>query len=147
IGAVGFIVADVIKIIGKLMKIIPGILFVSILFLFLNTTLISASENEGKTGLAFLKVGIGARAAGMGEAFSAVVDDALGTYWNPAALASARGSNASLVYNSWLLDIRSEFGALQIGKHFAFHVYSFHLGDIPVRLIPSENPIETTSAQ
>jgi hypothetical protein len=34
----------------------------------------------------FLRLPIGARAAGMGEAFVAVADDATATYWNPAGL-------------------------------------------------------------
>ena len=107
----------------------------------------AASENEGKTGMAFLKVGIGARAAGMGEAYSAVASDASAAYWNPAGLVASDGSNIVLVHNRWLLDIRSEFGAVQIKKHFALHVYSYHIGDIPVRTIPSEEPLEETSAQ
>lgn len=107
----------------------------------------AASENEGKTGMAFLKVGVGARAAGMGEAFTAVANDASATYWNPAGLASGNGSNIVLMHNRWLLDIRSEFGALQIKKHFALHVYSYHIDDIPVRAIPSEDPLENTGAQ
>ena len=105
-----------------------------------------ASES-GKTGMSFLKVGIGARPGGMGEAYSAVVDNALAAYWNPAGLASAEGSNATLVFNSWLLDVRSEFGAIQFKKHFALSIYNFHVGDIQVRTIPSEHPLETTSAQ
>lgn len=107
----------------------------------------AAFENEGNTGMAFLKVGVGARAAGMGEAYSAVASDASAAYWNPAGLVSAGGSNVILVHNRWLLDVGSEFGALQIKKHFAMHVYDYHIGDIPVRTIPSEHPLEKTSAQ
>lgn len=107
----------------------------------------AATENEGKTGMAFLKVGVGARAAGMGEAYSAVATDASAAYWNPAGLVASEGSNIVLVHNRWILDIRSEFGAVQIKKHFALHVYSYHIGDIPVRVIPSEEPLEETSAQ
>ncbi len=107
------------------------------------------SENEGATGLAFLKVGVDARAAGMGEAFSAVTNDAYATYWNPAGLLAANKSNVVFMHNEWLLDVRSEFGALQIaGKKssIAFHVYSFNLSDIPVRTTPTSSPIEQTSA-
>lgn len=124
------------------------LLRLSILFLVVLFSLaFGASENEGKTGMAFLKVGVGARAAGMGEAFTAVANDASASYWNPAGLAAANGSNIVLMHNRWLLDIRSEFGALQIKKHLALHVYSYHIDDIPVRIIPSENPLEETRAQ
>ena len=118
-----------------------------LLFIFAFTAAFAASENEGKTGMAFLKVGVGARAAGMGEAYSAVASDASAAYWNPAGLVASPGSNIVLVHNRWLLGIRSEFGAVQIKKHFALHVYNYHIGDIPVRVIPSEEPLEETSAQ
>src|SRR3989339_1401613 len=39
------------------------------------------------TGAGFLKMGAGARAVAMGEAFSAVADDVTALYWNPAGLA------------------------------------------------------------
>jgi len=43
----------------------------------------------GQTGLAFLKLGVGGRALGMGEAYSAVATDPSGMYYNPASLALA----------------------------------------------------------
>ncbi|MFH1891542.1 MAG: PorV/PorQ family protein [Candidatus Zixiibacteriota bacterium] len=39
-------------------------------------------------GVLFLRIAAGARAAGMGEAFVAVADDATATHWNPAGLGS-----------------------------------------------------------
>lgn len=47
-----------------------------------------AAENSGYEGTgAFLKLGFGARAAGMGEAFVSLADDASAVYYNPAGLA------------------------------------------------------------
>ena len=40
----------------------------------------------GTSGSAALKIGIGARATGMGDASVAVVDDVSSIYWNPAGL-------------------------------------------------------------
>ena len=37
-------------------------------------------------GVLFLRIAAGSRAAGMGEAFVAVADDATSTHWNPAGL-------------------------------------------------------------
>ncbi|MCB0258896.1 MAG: hypothetical protein KDE62_04125, partial [Calditrichaeota bacterium] len=100
----------------------------------------AGNENEDKTGMAFLKVGVDARAAGMGEAYTAATNDAYATFWNPAGLLSATQSNVVLMHNRWLFDVNSEFGAVQFRKQkssFAFHVYSFNVGAIEVRNIPS----------
>lgn len=45
-----------------------------------------AQAKVGTAGLQFLKVGLGARAVAMGEAFTAVADDATALYFNPAGL-------------------------------------------------------------
>jgi hypothetical protein len=41
----------------------------------------------GTSGFLFLRLGNGARAAGMGEAFTAIADDATSIYYNPAGMA------------------------------------------------------------
>lgn len=73
-----------------------------ILFLFLAFPLLSyASSSAGTTVVPFLKYGAGARAAGMGSAFSAVTgagSDMI--YWNPAGLASIDRQDVSLLYLS-----------------------------------------------
>jgi hypothetical protein len=48
----------------------------------------------------FLARGPGARPAGMGEAFTAVADDASAVSWNPGGLAQARTVSALLMYDS-----------------------------------------------
>ncbi len=108
-----------------------------------------AGESGGTTGMSFLKVGVGARAAGMGEAFVAVSDDALATYWNPAGLSGATRSNLALMHNKWIAGVNSQFGALQFRTQTAglgFHVYSFSVDDIPVRDRPTAEPLEQTGA-
>ena len=45
----------------------------------------------------FLKIGIGARALGMGGAFVSVSDDASGAYWNPAGLVQLEQREAMLM--------------------------------------------------
>src|SRR4051812_8903200 len=49
-------------------------------------TLSSQSFAAGTTSAAFLRLGFGARATAMGDAFTARPDDASATYWNPAGL-------------------------------------------------------------
>ena len=45
------------------------------------------SQRVGTSGATFLKIGLGARAVGMGDAFVAVADDPTAIVWNPAGLA------------------------------------------------------------
>ncbi|MBU0567282.1 hypothetical protein KJ693_09645 [bacterium] len=44
----------------------------------------AVSAEPGATGASFLKIGVGARALGMGGAFVGLADDASALYWNPA---------------------------------------------------------------
>lgn len=62
----------------------------------------------GTSGFLFLRLGNGARASGMGEAFTAVADDATSIYWNPAGMASVEGVEMNFTHSEWLLDIRFE---------------------------------------
>ena len=62
------------------------------LFLII-VAVVLASHGDAAAGVSdaavlFLRIAAGARAAGMGEAFVAVADDATATHWNPAGLGS-----------------------------------------------------------
>lgn len=52
--------------------------------------------DPGSAGLLFLRTGVDARSAGMGETGAALANDASAVYWNPALLARARGSQIGL---------------------------------------------------
>lgn len=68
----------------------------------------------GKTGTAalqFLKLGVDARAIGMGEAYTAVTDDVSSVYWNPAGLAPANQNQAFFSHTNWPANIMHEFAA------------------------------------
>jgi opacity protein-like surface antigen len=64
-----------------------------------------------KTANAFLEIGPGARAVGMGEAFTAIADDVSSLYWNPAGLAYLPDIQVLLMHNQWLQNILYEYGA------------------------------------
>jgi len=66
------------------------------------------AADPGTSGFLFLRLGNGARASGMGEAFTAVADDATSLYWNPAGLASVEGVELNVTHSEWLMDIRFE---------------------------------------
>ncbi len=53
----------------------------------------------------FLEIGIGARSAGMGEAYTALADGASAAFWNPAGIVDIENRSFFLAYNSWPADI------------------------------------------
>jgi len=56
-----------------------------------------------------LQIGVGARAAGMGDAQTGVADDAYALYWNPAGLALLPRAHVALMHNTWLGSMKSEY--------------------------------------
>lgn len=63
----------------------------------------------GTSSAAFLKIGVGARPVGMGEAFTAVSDDAHSIYWNPAGLAGLGRGVASFTHHESFQGLKQDF--------------------------------------
>jgi long-subunit fatty acid transport protein len=61
------------------------------------------AESAGQAG-AYLKMGVGARALGMGSAFTAVADDSTASFWNPAGLAKMKKPEASFMHANLSMD-------------------------------------------
>ena len=60
----------------------------------------------GQTGLKFLSVGVGARAAGMGEAFTIVGDGANALFYNPAGVAQMNSHfDFTVSVTDWISDV------------------------------------------
>ena len=66
-------------------------------------------ENAGTRAMTFLKIGVGAKAMGMGESQVAATDDLYASYWNPAGLARLQKPQLALMHNEWFADINHEF--------------------------------------
>ncbi len=62
-------------------------------------------EKVGTLGGQSLKIGVGARAAAMGDAYVAIADDATAVYWNPAGIARLSGQSISINHTAWPADI------------------------------------------
>ena len=92
------------------MQGIKKILILSILVMGL--ALPAQARGPGTTAANFLKVGVGARATALGEAYTALVSDASALYWNPAALANIENSEVFTAYNSYLLGVSQGYIAL-----------------------------------
>lgn len=66
----------------------------------------------GTTAANFLKIGVGARAIGMGGAYVSMADDATAMYWNPAGIARISGAEALFNHSEWIADINFDYAAL-----------------------------------
>ncbi len=121
-----------------------GLAAVGLLLLFARSDAPAQTFNKaGRASFQFLKIGIGARQTGMGEASVAVVRDVNSVFWNPAGLVGVTSSEASFSYNRWLADLNYMAGAAGfrwgnigvVGVSFAQLSY----GDIPEALAVSES--------
>lgn len=70
--------------------------------------------DKGRSGAPLLKIGPGARPAGMGEAFVAVADDIHAIYYNPAGLAGLKQVEVTGMHNAYLQGVNYEFGAVSV---------------------------------
>ncbi|MFH0947468.1 MAG: PorV/PorQ family protein [Elusimicrobiota bacterium] len=56
----------------------------------------------GTTAVNFLRIGVGARVVGMGEAYTAVSDEANAIYWNPGGLSQLHSEEVSFMRAMWI---------------------------------------------
>jgi len=89
------------------------------------------SQRAGTSAVPFLKLAVGARASGLGEAFVAVANDPTAIYWNPAGLASLQRSEILFAHVQWPGDIRYEYVSYvlpsqRFGGSFAFQFGSLY---------------------
>ena len=64
-----------------------------------------SKDAVGTASAQVLKLGAGAKAAGMGNAYAAMADDASAVYWNPGGIADAGKESASLMHAILMEDI------------------------------------------
>ncbi len=92
----------------------------------------------GTYGGQFLKIGVSARATGMGSAFTGVADDATAVFYNPGGLVNVLGNEVSLNHVVWAADTKLStaivaFNPRSIPGTFAFSVRSFWMDPQLVR--------------
>ncbi len=96
-----------------------------------------AFSKVGTTGANFLKIGVG-RASGMGDAFTALADDASAVYFNPAGLANVN-RQAQINYAKWFADISHNFLVVVLPVNnfgtVAFTANALTMGDIEVTTV------------
>lgn len=98
----------------------------------------------GGDGLALMKVEHGARPAGMGGAFVAVVDDPNGVAYNPASITGLTGFATSFGHTAYWENVRLESGffAKSIGRRMFLHggIRFAAVDEIEQRLFPTAEP-------
>jgi len=88
-------------------KILGGAGIIGILILIPH--LAGYANGPGTTAASFLKIGIGARASAMGDAFTALSSDGTSLYWNPAGLTYLTEKEILATYNSWFEEIKQGY--------------------------------------
>jgi len=104
------------------MKRIVAIFLISSLVHSQNFFPILGGQRAGTSVFTFLKIGVSARAVGMGEAVVALQQDAASSYYNPGTIAQFKQTEFSASRIQWPADINYDYFSItrQIkGRHFA----------------------------
>lgn len=91
-------------------------------------SLAQSGNKGGRSGAQFLEIGVTARAAGMGETFITVVDDASSTFYNPSGLEALKGFEAIFSSLQWPADIAYDFVAVAAPVKFLSGSLGFQIG-------------------
>ena len=106
-------------------------------------------SQAGQSGLTFLKLGIGGRALGMGEAATATASDLSTIYYNPAGLVDLSSANILVMHKEWFQDVKTEYIAGQtVISRFSLglSVNATSVDNIQLREIPGP-PLGTFDAR
>lgn len=103
-------------------KAIKYVIISYLLIALVSKCFLHAAGSEGVSGADFLEIGVGSRPLGLGEAFTAAINDINAIYYNPAGLATMKYSMLSLMHQELIVDSRFENVSL------AFPLFYGYLG-------------------
>lgn len=113
--------------------------FLLALVLIFSVSAYAQNDGSANTGLAFLKLGVGARSMAMGDAYSSVSDDGTAVIYNPARLNAGMDNNLTVMYNSAMQDLTNNFIGAKVKFNklgIGFGLLKTSVSDIEVRTIP-----------
>ncbi len=129
-------------------RIILGWVILLIIAALIGDVTLAASDG-GRTAADFLQIGVGARAAGMGGAYTALSEGSEASYWNPAGMAGLQGYEVSFSHFAWYQDVTLEQGAFAFALNerttLAASIIYLNYGDID-GYDASDNPIGDITA-
>jgi hypothetical protein len=120
---------------------VKTVLHILLLFLIYNSARaqlfpVLGDQRAGISTAQFLKIGVGGRAAALGESFIAISDDASALYWNPAGLAQFDKNQLIISHNIWVVDINHDFIGvvyhLDSDNSFGASLTAVTMDDMPV---------------
>ena len=124
------------------MRKLPVIVLGTILTVTSVPSFSQSFNNAGSTGAQFLKIGIGARAMGMGGAFGSISGDVSSLAWNPAGIGTIYNLQLAAEHNSWVAGIDHNFIGLVVPVtdqfNLGFHTVYLTSGEIEITTI--DNP-------
>ena len=107
-----------------------------------------ASTAARKAGFVLLREGVGARAAAMGEAQTAVVGEQTAAFWNPAGVAAMQGKHFILAHHRSFQGINQGYGGWAYGndrRGLALSLGVYGTGGLEARREPTATPAGTFS--
>jgi hypothetical protein len=104
-----------------------------------SVNLFSQVSKVGTTAAAFLEIGPGAVATGMGGAFVSVANDATALYWNPSGIADFTNNEVTIFHASWIASTNFDYAALVLplggAGNIGLSFTSFSMADEKVRTV------------
>lgn len=112
----------------------------SVIILLLPCAIFAGGFSKVGTAAAqFLKIGVGARAMGMGGSFTAIANDVSTIYWNPAGIANLNRTSISFTHSQWFADISHDFAGvvmpISTSDFIAVHATTLNTGEQEVTTV------------
>ncbi|MCK4404083.1 MAG: PorV/PorQ family protein [candidate division Zixibacteria bacterium] len=107
------------------------IAIIALVFVVFSVRSLDAVEGKGGQGGAFLRIPVGARPAGMGNAFVSISDDANAMYFNPGALYQIKGFTFGTMWSLMSMD-RNHYQGSFIYSNKRFGSFGLMIGGFQV---------------